>query len=351
MPDGALGTICRAACSPPNPVPLGNSAERAGVWLKALAGDDRARARAVSLGLELKAASETVPNSGGGWLVPPDFEQAIVSVIERYGCYRATTDVRTVARDELLRPRRVGGATMTWLPENTVIPESQMSIDGLSVSLRKLAGLLRTSSELFTDANSDLGGWFIRECALAQATAEDDCAFNGIGGATSAGIVGLTARMTGTAQAVSATSGHATLASIDSVDIASTMAAVIGSALPNACWFMSPAVYANVVCRLAGVSGGLVSRLRDDGTVQAAYLGYPIYTSGALNAAGGDGKPILWFGDMAMASMLVQRHGTLVVALSTVRAMDADQYLIRVVSRLGIAIHDVTPMAVLLGKS
>ena len=333
---------------------LGASAstyEKAGMWLKALAGNDKARGWCTAKSISLKAASETLPQSGGGWLVPSDVESEIVSVVERYGCYRATTDVRTIARDELLRPRRVGGATMTWLPENTVIPESQMSVDNLSVSLRKLAGMLRTSSELFMDASSDLGEWFVREVSLAQATAEDDCAFNGDGSAGYAGIVGLTARMSGTSQTVSATSGHTALASIDSVDIANTMAAVIGSALPNASWFMSPAVYANVICRLAGVSGGLVSRLRDDGTVQAAYLGYPIQTSGALSSAGGDAKPILWFGDCAKAGMLVQRHGTLVVALSTDRAMDVDQYLIRVVSRLGIAIHDVTPMAVLVGKS
>ena len=60
---------------------------------------------------------------------------------------------------------------------------------------------------------------------------------------------------------------------------------------------------------------------------------------------------MLWFGSMARASMLVQRHGGLVVATSTHRAADQDQVLIRCVSRLGIMVHDVTPMAVLLGKA
>ena len=348
---------CRANCNPP---PVGDivgasidsrTAERAGMWLKALTGQDKARAWCVAKSIALKAASETLPQTAGGWLVPQDFEQEIVSVVERYGCARQTTDVRTIARDSLLRPRRVGGATMTWLPENTVIPKSQMSLDGLEIGLRKLAGMLRVSTEVLSDAASDLGAWWIREVGLAQAIAEDDCFFNGTGTSAYAGAVGLTARMTGTAQAVSAQAGHSTFASIDSTDISATMAVVIGSALPDAAWFMHPSVLANVLYRLAGTSGGLVSRIRSDGTVQAAYLGYPIYTSGALNSVAGDAKPVLWFGSMARASMLVQRHGGLVVATSTHHAADQDQVLMRVVARLGIMVHDVTPMSVLLGKS
>lgn len=59
-----------------------STAERAGMWLKALCGQDRARAWCVAKGIELKAASETLPQTAGGWLVPQSFEQEIVSIVE-----------------------------------------------------------------------------------------------------------------------------------------------------------------------------------------------------------------------------------------------------------------------------
>jgi HK97 family phage major capsid protein len=355
MPDG-MGAICRAVCSPPNPVPLGNAinprtAELAGRWLKALLGDDRSRSWLVAKNVMLKAASETLPQSGGGWLVPEDVVNEIVRVVERYGAFRRGADVRTITRDSVVRPRRVGGATMSWLGEDQSIPESNLVVDGLELGLRKLAGLFRCSTELLDDASSDVGAWFIQEAGYAQSLAEDQCGFLGDGTSTYAGTTGLIARMTGTAQAVSAAAGHNTFASIDGTDIAATMAAVIGAALPNSAWYCNPAVLANVLYRLAGTSGGMVSRIMPDGTVQAAYLGYPIYTSGALPNLAGDAKPVLLFGDLSMSAMLVQRHGTLVVATSRMRYLDQDQVLIRCVARLNLAVHDVTPMSVLLGKS
>ncbi len=325
-------------------------AERIGTWLKALGGNDRARALCTARGIELKAAGESLPGSGG-WLVPEDFDSALLAVVEQYSACRKGTDVRTITRDAVTRPRRTGGVTATWLTENTVIPESNMTIDGVSLSMKKLAVLIRSSSDLFYDAASDLGSWFTFETGFAVAKSEDDLFFNGDGSSAYVGTVGLTAKLTGTAQAVNCASTHDTYAEVTGDDVSNCMAQVLGSAITNAAFYMHPLVYGQVICRLSAATGGLVTRLLPDGTLQANYLGFPIYLSGSCNSTAGDGKVVLYFGDAAMASMLVQRHNSTVIATSFDRSMDVDQVLLRAVRREAIVIHSITPMAMLLGKT
>ncbi len=326
--------------------------EALGTWLRALGGNDRARSLCVARGITLKAAGESLPGSGG-WLVPEDYISDLLTVTERYGAFRQGADVRTIASDTVNRPRRVSGATATWLAEGATIPESNMTLDGVSASLKKLAVLLRTSSELFYDSAgpADLGSWFAYEVGLAIATAEDLCGFQGDGTSQYVGTLGLTAKLTGTAQAVDCASGHDTHLEVDSTDISNCMSAVLGSAIPNAAWYCSPLVYAKILCRLAAVTGGLVATQRPDGSLMASYLGFPVRLSGSINSVEGNGKVCLYFGDLAKAAMLCQRRNSAVLAVSTDRSMDVDQVLLRGIVREAIVIHDILPMAMLVEKT
>ena len=187
--------------------------------------------------------------------MPEDFDSEILSVVETYGAFRQGADVQFIARDAVTRPRRVGGVTASWTPEGAVIPTSDMSLDGITVSMRKVAAMIRASSEVIDDAAADLGEWFVREVGLAFAQAEDAAGFAGDGSATYAGQTGLTAKLTDTANAVSATTGHDTSEEVDATNIGAVMGAVLGSAYPGACWYVAPAAYGQIICRLAATSG------------------------------------------------------------------------------------------------
>jgi HK97 family phage major capsid protein len=224
--------------------------------------------------------------------------------------------------------------------------------------MKKIAILARTSSELWDDSAADLGEFLTREIAYAFAAVEDDCGFNGDGTSTFRGISGLSTRLAGMKSSVAAASGHSTFLTVDSVDIANLMGGVLGAAVPGAAWYISATGYAQTFCRLAGVSGGLVATKRADGSIDASYLGFPVRFSSKLPLISSTlaGLPMLFFGDLSMSSLIVERRQT-IVAISRQRALDADQILIRGTRRSDIVNHStgsaaaVGPVAVLLGTT
>jgi hypothetical protein len=66
---------------------------------------------------------------------------------------------------------------------------------------------------------------------------------------------------------------------------------------------------------------------------------------------------MLYFGNLAMSSVLVERQAQTIIAVSRERAIDADQVLVRGVQRCDIVNHTVGdastrgPIAMLVGTS
>ncbi len=192
-----------------------------------------------------------------------------------------------------------------------------------------------------------------------MALVKDDVGFNGDGTSTYSGISGLGTKLVGMKSAVAAASGHNTFLTIDTTDITNLMAGVLATAIPGAAWYTSATGYALTICRLAAVSGGLVARQRSDGSISANYLGFPVNFSGKLPDVPTSlaGKPMLYFGNLAMSSVLVEREQQTVIAISRERALDTDQILVRGVRREDIINHSVGdantrgPTAMLVGTT
>ena len=169
-------------------------------------------------------------------------------------------------------------------------------------------------------------------------------------------MTGLTARLTGGAGAISASSGTASsLASVTGGDIANLIGGVQGAALQNAGFHCNALVYSQVLTRLAATGGGLL--VIQDG--RPVFAGFPVYLSGACPDTPGSGLPIMFFGDARRAATLTERRA-LVVASSWQAAkggtFENDQLLLRLTERIAINVHDVSngtlgSMAMLTGKS
>jgi HK97 family phage major capsid protein len=334
------------------------AAEIGGHWFRALAGNERSMNWCISNNIRLEKAGSEYPDSAGGFIVPDSYDASIVNIRETVGAFRAAAEVRPAASDSQVRPRRTGGLTANWVNEGQSIPQSSFLLEAVQSSAKKLAVLFSVSSELWEDSAVDLGAFVANEIGYAFSATEDDAGFNGDGTAAYRGIRGLGTMLTGTKGAVNAASGHSTYLLADSGDIQNVIGAVMGSALPGASWFTSPAGFALLFSRLAGTSGGMFSSVGPNGIVQHSYLGWPIRISGKLPdvSTSLSGQPMLFFGDLSMSSMLVESR-RMVVALSTQHAMDQDQYLIRGTQRIDILNHDVGgiaakgPVAMLVGQS
>ena len=334
-------------------------AERVGMWFKALTGQDAAKAWCVEHDVGLtKAVSESM-NSVGGFLAPLDFDAAIISVRETVGAFRAGTEIRPTSSDGQVRPRRIGGVTANFVGEGQPFPESSLQLDAVGTTQKKLGILARASSELFEDSAPDLGEFLASEIGYAFAAVEDDCGFNGDGTSTYYGISGLGTKLVGTKSAIAAGSGHNTFLTLDATDVANLMAGVLATAIPGAAWYTSATGYAQTICRLAATGGGLAATIRADGTISANYLGFPVLFSGKLPDVSTSlaTKPMLFFGNLAMSSVLVERQAQTIISISRDRALDTDQILVRGTQREDIIVHTVGdattrgPIAMLTGTS
>jgi HK97 family phage major capsid protein len=334
-------------------------AERVGMWFKALLGQDAAKAWCISRGVGLTKATSGSLDSVGGFLAPIDFDAAVISVRETVGAFRQGAEVRPTLSDGQVRPRRTGGLTANFVAEGAAIPESSFTLDAIESAQKKLAILGRASSELFEDAAPDLGEFMASEIGYAFAAKEDDCGFNGDGTSAYSGISGLAAKLVGQKSSVAAAAAHNTFLTIDTTDVTNLMAGVLATAIPGASWYTSATGYAQTICRLAAVSGGLTATMRPDGTIMANYLGFPVKFSGKLSDVSTTltGKAMLFFGNLAMSSVLVERTQQTIIAVSRARALDTDQILIRGVQREDIINHTVGdantrgPIAMLVGTA
>ena len=318
-------------------------AERVGNWIKAVDGHEAATAWCAENGVALtKAASETT-NVAGGYLAPPDFDAAIISVVEAMGAFRQGAEIRPARSDGQVRPRRTGGATATFIAEGAPIPESNLQFDAVGTTQKKLGILLRSSAELFEDTAADLAKFLTFEIGYAIATREDDCGFNATGTSAFAGISGLASKLVGMKSSVAAGTGANTFLTLTATDITNLMGGVLATAIPGAAFYTSATGYAQTICRLAAVSGGLVATMRPDGTIAASFLGHPVHFSGKLPDVSTSltGSAMLFFGNLSQSSVIVERQPETVIAISRERAMDADQVLVRGVRRLDIVNHSI----------
>ena len=339
-------------------------AERCGHFFRALAGNDASRKWNIVKGIGLQKAVGESGDSAGGFLAPVDFDDAVIAVRDTVGAFR-NADVRPSRSVNEIRPRRVGGVTANFVVEGGSIPESQLQFDAVEASLKKLAILARSSTELWEDSAADLGEFLAQEIGYAFAATEDDCGFNGDGTSTYSGIAGLGTKLVGTKGAIAAASGHNTFLTLDSTDLANLVGGVLSAATSGASWYISAIGFAQCFCRLAAANGGIVWLQDTDGVERPRFLGFPVVFSAKLPSATTSlaGKPMLYFGNLKMSSVLIEQRVGTIVAASFDRYLDSDQVLIRgtrredIINHLGSGTSDTSaattypPVAMLTGTT
>lgn len=108
----------------------------------------------------LQAAASEGAGSEGGFLVPPQFRDAIWQKVGGEGSLMSRCDTVTLERNELKVPKDettpwgTAGLQVYWEGEAQQATGSQPSLEAQSVRLNKLMGLVRVSDEVLEDAGS-----------------------------------------------------------------------------------------------------------------------------------------------------------------------------------------------------
>ena len=291
-----------------------------------------------------RAAGETVGPSGG-YLVPPQFDQAIIDLREEYGTFRKSCRLVPMGSDSMSMARRAGGLTAYFPGENGEITASDKSWEQVNLAAKKLAALSRLSTELAEDAIISIADDLASEMAYAFAKKEDECGWNGDGTSTYGGIVGVRPKIINgsyTASAITAATNHDTFAEIDAPDITSLMAPLPKYAEKNAKFYCSQVAWASTFQRLIAAAGGATMGELTGGKPMRSYLGYEVVIDQTLPTSTSDlsGVAMIFFGDLSLAATMGERRGV-TVKVSNERYFEYDQIGVQATERIDINVHDL----------
>ena len=138
-------------------------------------------------------------DADGGYLVPEEFEQDIVTGLDAANVIRSIAKVITTRNDRKI-PVFVGHSVATWTAENAAFTESNPTFGQKEIDAYKLTDLIRISVELLQDTSFPLEQYIANEFARAFGIAEEQafCVGTGSGQPTgiftaNGGTVGVTA--------------------------------------------------------------------------------------------------------------------------------------------------------------
>jgi HK97 family phage major capsid protein len=281
-------------------------------------------------------------NTAGGFLVPDEFENSLITLRDQYGVFRANARIVPMSSDVKRMPRRTGTVTAYFVGEAAAGTQSQQAFDSVNLVAKKLMVLTKISSELNEDNVVALGDDLANEIAYGFAKKEDECGFDGDGTSTFGGILGLRNAIGagGTQDTSPAVTTLATLTLADLRRVVGKLATWADG--PNTKWFMKRSVWNNAFLRLSEAAGGVTANeiRTEDGGLQ--FMGYPVVLTEAYTVSEADNGTYAFFGDLSLAAYLGDRRSTTVeFSNAALNAFEQDELVVRGTERFDINVANV----------
>lgn len=296
--------------------------------------------------LETKGSTEG-SNTGGGFLVPPEFDTFIIDLREVFGVVRRIARIKRMTRDVVHVSRRTSGLTAYFPGEATAATESTKGWDQIQLVAKKPMVLTRMSSEIDEDAMINLGDDLAGEIAYAFSEKEDQCGINGDGTSSFAGIFGIIPKIQGLSGTVANIAGIQVAAgNLWSEFLMTDFSALIGKLpayadTPNTRFVTHRTFYFSVMEQLAIAAGGtaMTEVLQGGGRVYR-FRGYPVEFAQVMPKTDANSQVAVLFGDFQKGMTFGDRRQT-TIARSSDRYFDTDEIGIRGTERFDINVHDV----------
>jgi HK97 family phage major capsid protein len=317
-----------------------DEAFRFGSWALGCIGFKKSAQWCTDNGIVTKIANIEGNNSAGGFLVPEEFENAIVTLREQFGVIRNHARVVPMSSDIKRMPRRSTNLTASFVGEASTASQTNETFDQINLVAKKSMVLTKFSSELSEDAVINFADDLAGEMAYAQAKLEDQCAFIGDSTSTYGGITGL-ATAVGTAGTTTATGLSFTAMTLASIQEAFAKLPQYADNA-NAKIFCHKAVWNSLFLRLAYVAGGNNAVDLLTGSGQLTFAGYPVVLSQAMNATTGNGAIVCHFGDMSQGVYFGDRRQTAVdFSNSALTSFETDMLAYRSTTRWDLVCANV----------
>lgn len=292
-----------------------------GMYLAALGGDHKAK--------EFMAAQSGGTDNKGGFAVPSVLSNQLINLVEDAGIARQYCQRIVMSSDNWSVPKVTAQASISYPSEGSAISESDLTFSQVSLSAKKMASLVKMSTEISEDAVISMVDTITQSLALSMATAEDDNLFNGVASAINA-------------------NGIAGDASVDDTNVASAGALAltdltacatgIGNPIRGAsnAWYINPVVYHGQIRDLVNAAGGNTIQILEGGQ-QQSLLGYPVVLTNILPSAPASGELVAVFGDLRLGCYFGDRRALNFKVLSELFAA-SDQVAIQCTQRIDLQV-------------
>lgn len=252
-------------------------------------------------------------NADGKYLVPdPDFDAEVERLEEQYGVAINNADVRRINSNSVKLNKKGTGFELVETNEAEAKTGLKFTIDQVTASLRKFAGIVPATDELVEDSAVDYWAEITREAARANAQKQDEIVFTD---ATS-GIL----HISGTAaQSV----GNA-LTDLDWDDLLDAEVKVPTPSAKNGKWYLHRTVWNKLVqSKPSGGDGHYFFQPNPNGLTTP--WGTPVVLTEVLPAAANIGSNTAFgvFGDLSYYKMYI-KNGLQLKMLDQATVKDAD---------------------------
>jgi HK97 family phage major capsid protein len=294
-----------------------------GMYLSSLAGDRRAQ--------DFMAAQSGGTDNKGGFSVPDPLSNALINLIEDRGTARQKAQRIVMSSDTWSVPKVTAQATIYYPAEAAAITESDVTFGQVQLTAKKLAALVKMSTEITEDSVLSMLDVVVDSIAYSIALEEDKNLFNGVaGGVNTSGIAGDASVDDTNVASVAA------LALTDLTECASGIGNPVVGAVNE--WYMSPVVFHSQVRDLLNAAGG--NAVADiEGGQRPLLLGYPVNLVSCLPAAPASGELVAAFGDLRIGAYFGDRRALNFKTLNELY-MENDQIGVVATERIDIQVSN-----------
>ena len=294
-----------------------------GMYLSSLAGDRRAQ--------DFMAAQSGGTDNKGGFSVPDPLSNALINLIEDRGTARQKAQRIVMSSDTWSVPKVTAQATIYYPAEAAAITESDVTFGQVQLSAKKLAALVKMSTEITEDSVLSMLDVVVDSIAYNIALEEDKNLFNGVaGGVNASGIAGDASVDDTNVASVAA------LALTDLTECASGIGNPVVGAVNE--WYMSPVVFHSQVRDLLNAAGGNAVADIENGQ-RPLLLGYPVNLVSCLPAAPASGELVAAFGDLRIGAYFGDRRALNFKTLNELY-MENDQIGVVATERIDIQVSN-----------
>lgn len=291
-----------------------------------------------------QAVNNEGTNTQGGYLVPEEFLNTMISLVEKQGVFRRKSTLVPMTRDRIVMPRDTAGLTAYPVGESAAGTESTATWDQISLVPTKWMVLTRMTTEVDEDSVVSIGDWLMGKIALAFATAEDSAGFNGDGTSTYAGIVGLKNALGASCKVTQGTSNTWAAQVLADINSLQSKQPDFIQGMQNE-FYANKAYYHNVLARLAFAGGGNTAVIIRDGIAEGQFFGAPVNFVSALPKVTATTGIMAYYGDLGAATKFGDRRKieistSMEASVGGQSMWERDQIGIKGTERFDIVVHE-----------